>query len=351
MHITSSITPACGGQCKITFNLTWDRIWNTISNPQEREAVFDIWFNADYTLYGQVNNNTNLTLATWQPSQQFAMYVRKDVVAQMWSYGVTPSTAPVVTDPYAKSQITLPADFAVGTSGSAPGSFDGPRQFAFAPDGTIYVADSRNNRIDHITQDGTLLQSWGTFADVLKGAAPGGTFNEPWGVAVGPDGSVYVADTFNFRIQKFTADGKFISMWGYFGQAEKPDAFWGPRGLAIDPSGRLFVTDTGNKRVVIFDKDGNYITQFGSAGADPGQFDEPVDIALDAQGNVYVTDTWNQRMQVFSQDPTGMIFTPIAQWDISGWFGQSLDNKPFVAVELPAACVRHRPGGFARARV
>jgi sugar lactone lactonase YvrE len=251
----------------------------------------------------------------------------------MWSYGVTPSTAPVVTDPYAKGQITLPADFAVGVSGNAPGNFDGPRQFAFAADGTIYVADSRNNRIDHITPDGKVLQTWGTFADVRKGAAPGGTFNEPWGVAVGPDGSVYVADTFNFRIQKFTADGQFITMWGYDGQAEKPEAFWGPRGLAIDPSGRIFVTDTGNKRVVIFDKDGNYIAQFGTAGADPGQFDEPVGIALDSQGNVYVTDTWNQRMQVFSQDPTGMIFTPIAQWDISGWFGQSLDNKPFVAVD------------------
>jgi predicted membrane-bound mannosyltransferase/sugar lactone lactonase YvrE len=315
------------------YNLTWDRIWNAISNPQMRTAVFDIWFNADYTLYGQVTNNANLTLATWQPSQHFRMYVRKDVISQMWSYGVAPSTAPTVTDPYAKGHITLPADFAVGSTGNAPGNFDGPRQFAFAPDGTIYVTDSRNNRIQHITQDGKVLQVWGTYADISKGAAPGGTFNEPWGVAVGPDGSVYVADTFNFRIQKFTADGQFVTMWGYWGQAEKPEAFYGPRGLAIDANGRIFVTDTGNKRVVIFDKDGNYIAQFGSAGADPGQFDEPVGIALDAQGNVYVTDTWNQRMQVFSQDSTGTVFTPIAQWDISGWYGQSLDNKPFVAVD------------------
>ena len=65
-------------------------------------------------------------------------------------------------------------------------------------------------------------------------------------------------------------------MWGYFGQAEKPEAFWGPRGLAFDSQGRLYVTDTGNKRVVVFDANGNAITQFGSGGADPGQFDEPV---------------------------------------------------------------------------
>ena len=62
-----------------------------------------------------------------------------------------------------------------------------------------------------------------------------------------------MSDTWNHRIQKFSADGKFIKMWGYFGQGEKPEAFWGPRGLAVDKAGRLYVMDTGNSRVVIFD--------------------------------------------------------------------------------------------------
>jgi DNA-binding beta-propeller fold protein YncE len=142
-----------------------------------------------------------------------------------------------------------------------------------------------------------------------------------------------VTDTWNNRIQKFTADGKFIKMWGYFGQAEKPEAFWGPRGLAVDAAGRLFVTDTGNKRVVIFDADGNFVTQFGSVGLEAGQFDEPVGIAIDKEGRVYVADTWNQRMQVFSPDATGTVYTPLTSWNINGWNGQSLDNKPFVAVD------------------
>ena len=177
------------------------------------------------------------------------------------------------------------------------------------------------------------MQSWGTFADVSAGAAPGGTFYEPWGVAVGPDGSVYVTDTWNHRVEKFTADGQFITMWGYFGQAEQPEAFWGPRGIAVDSQGRVFVVDTGNKRVVIFGPNGEPVTSFGSSGFDPGQFDEPVGIAFTSDGLVVITDTWNQRIQVFQPDAGGTSFTPIRQWDVSAWYGESLDNKPFVAVD------------------
>ncbi len=191
---------------------------------------------------------------------------------------------------------------------------------------------SRNHRILHFSADGKLLQSWGTFADASAGAAPGGTFNEPWGVAVGPDGSVYVADTWNHRIQKFSADGEFITMWGTFGQAETPTAFWGPRSVAVDSNGHVYVSDTGNKRIVVFDSNGNYITQFGGAGLDPGQFDEPVGLALDQAGNLYVADTWNQRVQVFAPNANGTEFTPLKSWDVTAWSGQSLDNKPFIAV-------------------
>jgi DNA-binding beta-propeller fold protein YncE len=100
----------------------------------------------------------------------------------------------------------------------------------------------------------------------------------------------------------------------------------------VDSSGKVFVADTGNKRIVVFTSEGEFITQFGTAGMDLGQLDEPVDVAVDDQGNVYVTDTWNQRVQVFAPS-TDNNYYPVSSWEINGWFSQSIENKPFIAVD------------------
>lgn len=55
-------------------------------------------------------------------------------------------------------------------------------------------------------------------------------------------------------------------------------------------------------------------------------------IAIDAQGLVYVSDTWNQRVQVFAPAEDGLTFFPLREWDVRGWESQSLENKPFIAV-------------------
>jgi DNA-binding beta-propeller fold protein YncE len=232
-----------------------------------------------------------------------------------------------------------------------PRGLNAPRSIAHGNNADFYIADSRNHRILHIASDGSLLHEWGTFGDAVTGNAPIGTFNEPWGVAVGPDGSVYVTDTWNHRVQKFTSDGQPLLMWGQYGQpaAGNPaslSSFWGPRGIAVDANGNVLVADTGNKRIVVFDKDGNYLTEFGSAGFDPGQFDEPVGIAIAPNGTVYVTDTWNQRVQAFTPSQDGKFYFPTLQWDINGWFGQSVDNKPFIAVSPDGHVFVTDPEGY-----
>ena len=327
--------------------LTWDRIRNVLVDPQWRKAIWQIWLNRDYTLYGQLKGTNEFNLATWSPSEKLRLYISKEIVSKIWNYGVLPTAQETVkTDPYAAGMIQLAADQVLGTAGSEPGQFNAPRSIAMAPDGSFYVADSRNNRIQHFSATGELIKSWGTYSETNSGQAPAGTFNEPWGVAVGPDGSVYVADTWNNRVQKFTADGEFVTMWGRSGLAEDMTSFYGPRGIAVDPAGRIYLTDTGNKRVVVFDPDGNPITQFGSVGIDPGFFDEPVGLAVGKDGRVYVADTWNQRVQVFTPDETGQAFTPSQQIEVDAWFGQSVENKPFLAVDENGKIYITDPEGY-----
>lgn len=326
------------------FNLTTKRLLYAILNPQMREAIFHIWLNRDYKLYAE-QTGQDISLQNWNPSEKFRLYIRKDVVAKLWDYDSTSSNVPVQADPYEGKQITVNADQVIGSPGTQPGQFATPRDMALAPDGTLYVADTFNNRIQHLAADGSVLQVWGTFADVSKGEAPGGTFFQPWGIAVGADGSVFVTDTWNHRIQKFTADGKFVNMWGYFGQADTPFAIWGPRDIAIDSKGQLFITDTGNKRIVVYDENGAYITQFGSVGLEPGQFDEPVGVAVDKAGLVYIADTWNQRIQVMVPTSSGA-YTPSTNWEIVAWYGQSLDNKPFLAVDNNGNLYTTDPEGY-----
>jgi predicted membrane-bound mannosyltransferase/DNA-binding beta-propeller fold protein YncE len=333
------------------FNLDKTRVLNAISNPQIREGIFDIWFDRDYTKYAQAIGSTSMTLTTWQPADQMRLYIRKDVASKIWNYGVGPSEAPAAVDPYQAGTVMLSADPIFNADRYPPLGLNAPRAIAAGQNGDIYVADSRNHRILHIDADGSLLKEWGTFADQQAGNAPIGTFNEPWGVAVGPDGSVYVSDTWNHRVQKFTKDGKPVKMWGQYGQPspdipESNSFFWGPRGIAVNSQGEVFVADTGNKRIVVFDSDGKYITEFGTAGLDPGQFDEPVGVAVAEDGTVYVTDTWNQRIQSFIPSQDGTLYSPLQQWDVNAWFGQSLDNKPFIAVSKDKHVFITDPEGY-----
>lgn len=311
------------------FSLNTERILDALTDPMIRAGLFQIWLNRDHSLYGEATGRS-ITLDNWTPADRMRLYIRKDVAAQLWDYATGDVPEEIVADPYEGGEIVLAAEQIIGLPGLEPGQFQNPRGLALAADGSLYVADSDNHRIQHLSPTGEVLRTWGSFADATAGEAPGGTFNQPWGVAVGPDGAVFVADTWNHRIQKFTPAGEYLTSWGYFGQAEVPEAFYGPRDVAVDSQGRVYVTDTGNKRVVVFDEDGNYLTEFGGPGLEPGQFDEPVGIDVDENGRIYVADTWNQRIQVF-EELQGE-FVPFQIWDVSAWYGASLENKPYISV-------------------
>ena len=127
-----------------------------------------------------------------------------------------------------------------------------PSGLAFDADDNLYVVDSGNNRVQKFTKEGQFLGKCGT---------PGsgdGEFNMPWGIAIDSQGDVYIADWRNDRIQKFSPDGHFLMKFGTSGAGE--GEFNRPSGVAVDKDGIIYVADWMNDRLQVFDVDGSFVT-------------------------------------------------------------------------------------------
>jgi putative cell wall-binding protein len=181
-----------------------------------------------------------------------------------------------------------------GSAGASDGQFDSPEGVGAAPDGTVYVADKDNHRIQAFDPDGGFITKWGSLG------AGNGQLNFPSGVGVAPDGTVYVADTGNHRIQVFDPDGGFITKWGTVGSGD--GQFAQPYSVAVAPHGTVYVADGLNHRIQAFEPGGDFITKWGSFGSGDGQFSVPREVAVAADGTVYVTDFFNHRVQAFDAD-------------------------------------------------
>ncbi|HZA22795.1 MAG TPA: NHL repeat-containing protein, partial [Dehalococcoidia bacterium] len=118
---------------------------------------------------------------------------------------------------------------------------------------TIFISDSRNNRIQKFSLDGKFQGKFGS-----PGNGPG-QFNLPWGIAVDKEGSVYVADWRNDRIQQFTADRQWQASFGSSGSGV--GQFNRPNGVGVDQDGDIYVADWLNNRVQVLAHDGRFITQ------------------------------------------------------------------------------------------
>ncbi len=340
-------------------DLTWSRITQVLTDTQTRAALWDIWYDRDYRRYDELPGVTQRhTLDEWPLRSDYRLYIRRDVAAQMWDLGAITPTEIGPTDPYAEGWMELTARQVFGSEGAAPGQFQMPRDVAVGPDGFIYVVDSGNDRIQKFTPDGEFVAAWGreSGVDVESGTPQG--FLEPWGVDVAPGGvppsaaGIYVADTWNHRIQRLDGEGNLIAFWGLFGQYGLDDplgqgAFYGPRDVAVGSDGRIYVADTGNKRVQVFEPDGEFVSQWGGGGVLEGYLDEPVGIAIAPNGappsaaGVYIADTWNRRVQVF--DESGAF---LRQWPIEGWDAGLSEEKPYLAVDAQGYVYVTDPGYY-----
>jgi tripartite motif-containing protein 71 len=219
-----------------------------------------------------------------------------------------------------------------GQPGPNPGQFAYPRGVAVNSQGDVFVADSRNNRIQKFAaKDWQFLTDFGGLFDEAK-AANGdpkklstealGKLHEPNGVAIGPDDMVYVIDTWNGRIEVYNSKGR--PKFGF----TTDDGFFGPREIVVAPNGICYVADTGKHRIVEFDKDGKKVRAWGMRGDKQGQFNEPIGLALDQAGNLYVADRLNFRIQVFN--PDGQF---VREWKVKGWSPEQVDMEPHLALD------------------
>ncbi len=138
----------------------------------------------------------------------------------------------------------------------------------------------------------------GTSRDLVenRGAEPG-EFRYPLSVAVAPDGTLYVSDGLNFRVQAFDREGTHLFSVGRLG--DTPGSLARPKGIAVDPDGHLYVVDGAFNNLQVFDGQGQLLMSFGSVGVGPGQFWLPMGIHIDRHGTIYVADRYNDRIQMF----------------------------------------------------
>ncbi len=319
--------------------LTLTQIWGALTDPVRRSRLWQIWF---------YRNHPGESVTAWSHRHEFRMYVRRDIAQIVWDLNVTPTdvVASTAGPTFDYEEIDLSAQMVyVGVFDNLP--LLQPRDVAVGADGNRYIADTGNNRIVVVDRAGNYVRSFGSTCFLSDGAAGkcvdpdtagplelgDGQFREPWGVAVSPDGTIFVADTWNGRIQVFDNQGKFLRKWGVFniidGDNKDPNSLFGPRGLAIAQNGNLLVADTGNKRILEYTPAGEFVNQVGGGGVVLGRFEEPVDVAVDpTTGTVYVADIWNRRIQMLTPG-----LEAVAEWPVPSWESKDIWDKAYLAVD------------------
>ena len=202
--------------------------------------------------------------------------------------------------------------------------FSDPFGVVIGSDGTLYISDAGDsNRIRKLTREGTLL----TVAGEKEGFADGipASFNTPSGLALDDEGNLYVADTGNNRIRKVTTEGvvSTVAGNGSAGYVDGPASaaeFNGPIGVAVDSQKNIYVADTYNDRIRKITADGVVSTVAGSAGpgyrdgpASNTQFDTPCGVVIKTDGTLIVADTGNGKLRQIS--PAGDVTTLAITFD------------------------------------
>lgn len=182
-----------------------------------------------------------------------------------------------------------------GTHGSDLGQFQHHRGLTVDIEGNILVVDSANHRIQKFTAEGRFLTAVGT-----QGSGPQ-QLSYPVDIALNASNKrFYIVDNDNHRIQILNSDLTFYGAFGKKGKGKRQ--FHDPCGIACDGTGKVYVTDRDNHRVQVFTAQGKFVRSIGKFGRGRGELDLPYFIAIDASGMVYVSEWGNNRVSVFTSE-------------------------------------------------
>jgi tripartite motif-containing protein 71 len=187
---------------------------------------------------------------------------------------------------------------AFGSLGSTDGKFNHPAGIAVLDDGSTWVVDTANNRLQKFDSKGNYVVKFGTTG------TGNGQLSRPTAVAVDVNGNIWVADSNNRRIQKFNASGQYLAQFGAPGTSNGQFTGSGPEGIAIDRKGNIWVADTYGGRLQVFSPNGEFLRVVGNSGSGPKQLREPTGIDFGPSGNAWVTDWANNKVVVFSEAGT-----------------------------------------------
>lgn len=165
----------------------------------------------------------------------------------------------------------------------------------------VFVLDTENNRVQKFTPNGVLATQWGT------SGSGNGQFSGPQGIAVDSDGHVWVADTLNHRVQEFDNNGAFLRAIGTLGGGELQ--FEALAAIAVAPNGHIWVGELGGTnppRIQVLDSTGAYVDAWTDAGPLVAGLAEPRAISFDDDGFAFVTDRGHAGVVVY--EPDGDVF-------------------------------------------
>lgn len=248
-----------------------------------------------------------------------------------WQHPPRPDTAgvwtPIVTTVAGRGS----PGFVDGDTSRA--AFSDPFGVAIGPDGAVYVADAgENNRIRRIEGGRVATAAGGRFEGLSDAVAADAAFHTPSGIAAAPDGTLFVADTGNHAIRRISPDLRVVTLAGSgapgYRDGDAVDAaFNGPTGLAVAPDGRIYVADTYNDRIRRIDPGGMVTTVAGSGlpglldgAATSARFDTPAGLAVESDGILLVADAGNhvlRRIDTAAGVVTTVTFTSRDGSDVS----------------------------------